>query len=202
MSLSKEVIVPVRPNDIANIQREARTGSPIKPGRLVTRTGSASGSHEVEKIDLKQYDVTVASELDNFLQDVHADPEITWIDQNTRLDASKTHRYNPDNNTVHEWYLQTCITQDFLADVNNDVLEGDAPTAGDIVIKSLATDDSSEGGLYEVLSADALSTRIQGTRSNTDPQDFLQEDLDGLRVGTVQGSGDNPGYTRIQFELG
>jgi len=183
MAKSKDTIRPIFPKDFSNIIREAKTTDSVgqlTPGTIVRRS---TGDHElIEPVDTTNLGINT--------EDVEAAAEVVWTDMVTRFDANKRPEYDPVNSTVNNYFKATCVTDDFIADVETASIFDSQSTVGvgDTVIKSRNTI-----GLLEAV--DSLSS-VVGSDA-----DLNAGDMPGMKLGVVTGTGSESGFMRVQFTL-
>jgi len=197
MTLSRDVINPRHPRNISDLKAEGYTSSKIPMGHLAVRTGPRA----IEECNPTEQN---GQRNSNPLYQPHsgnnhltASAEAVWIDPD-RFDAEKIDR---NGNKV---YQLTTLPYSFIADLDESTLfeqNGKSPAKGDLLIKSLFTAGRVQAVTRTQLNAVLTNSSASFGGQTYEFQNFNVQDVQGLRVGTVVGSGDDSGMVRVRFDL-
>lgn len=168
MGKSKDIIRPHLPRDMSNQKIDGEASEGLTPGVLVVR----GTDRALEKCD--------TTNINGDPSHVHTPVEMIWTDGTSRNDDEFR---KMDGSLV---YLHTALQGQFTADVAKSVFEGDAPSPGDVIIKSL----NNVGEFSAQTPADVEALTESATQ------------IDGLTIGKVISAGEESGFVRCSFDLG
>lgn len=189
MTISRDVIDPVRPRDINRLKAEGRVlnRNSVELGDVVVR----NGPQRIQTCDARVSGGGTPSSK----QDLLAPAELVWVDPQNRFDVPVVREDGV------EVYQLTTLSLNCIAEVKIDeVFENTSykPTRGDYVFKS--TDNNSDApGKLQIVDPSEAATIISSLAGTDDEAPMY---FDGLKVGRVEGAGEEgPGYARVKFSL-